>query len=599
MKNIRVRTLVHRNILFAGFILLAVVVTSGSPSKSLIQQGNRAIEQAQQAVRAQITSREGRRNPTVQFNNDAQTEYQSNAEVRVRGTGILLQNNNGRSRTFSYEAVVNNRNRRVSAINYDWQDDSSSNSGGNQNTGYGVGSCSSATRWDETEAGYTGVWTRRGNSNIFDAVWTRDGQDRRQVTAVLIIRNQGNRVFVRRTSSSDNYLCEYDGTVAADGVTVTGTMRCPGNSTAVPWQATIDCRGADSSGGNYAANRLTGTYRLNQARSDNPTTIADRVTRTLPSGQQQRLRNTLMRRLEAPESLAVEQRGRTITIASSSAAQITFEADGREQIEQSRNARNMRTKATLTGDSLVVSSEGDRSIDYQVTFEPIGNGRSLRVTRRISDEGLSQPVVAKSVYDRTADTAQLDIYFGNNPVVADVPRGNFAVPDGTQLLAVLNNDLSTKQARDGDRFTLTVRSPSQYDGASIEGHVVKVNRSGRVSGRAEMSFEFDRIRLRDGRTTNFAGYIESVRTTNGETIKVDNEGRAQDDSSQTNRTVTRGGIGAAIGAVIGAIAGGGKGAAIGAAVGAGAGAGSVIVQGRDDLDLLSGTEFTIRASAPR
>jgi len=111
------------------------------------------------------------------------------------------------------------------------------------------------------------------------------------------------------------------------------------------------------------------------------------------------------------------------------------------------------------------------------------------------------------------------------------------------------------------------------------------------------------IRLRDGRASNFAGYLESVRTTSGETVRVDNEGRAQDDNSQTNRTVTRTGIGAAVGAVIGAIVGGGKGAAIGAAVGAGAGAGagagSVYVQGREDLDLMSGAEFTIRASAHR
>jgi outer membrane lipoprotein SlyB len=69
-------------------------------------------------------------------------------------------------------------------------------------------------------------------------------------------------------------------------------------------------------------------------------------------------------------------------------------------------------------------------------------------------------------------------------------------------------------------------------------------------------------------------------------------------SSQTSRTVMRTGVGAAIGAAIGAIAGGGKGAAIGAAVGAGAGAGSVFVQGREDLDLVSGTEFGLRASAP-
>jgi YmgG-like glycine-zipper protein len=63
--------------------------------------------------------------------------------------------------------------------------------------------------------------------------------------------------------------------------------------------------------------------------------------------------------------------------------------------------------------------------------------------------------------------------------------------------------------------------------------------------------------------------------------------------------VTRTGIGAGIGAVIGAVAGGGKGAAIGAAVGAGVGAGSVFIQGRNDLDLMTGTEFTIRVSAPR
>ncbi len=353
--------------------------------------------------------------------------------------------------------------------------------------------------------------------------------------------------------------------------------------------------------GGYATNRLTGTYRLDQARSDNPATVADRVTRGLPGGEQQRRRNTILRRLEAPESLAIERRGRSVTIASSRAAQITFEADGSAQTEQTRNGRSIRTSATFTGERLVVSSEGDRASDFQVSFEPLDNGRSLRVTRRISDEALTQPVVANSVYAKTSDTAQLNLYSDarDNPVVANVPRGNFVVPDGTQLVAVLNDNLSTKQARDGDRFSLTVQSPAQYEGASIEGHVVQVNRSGQVTGRAEMSFEFDRIRLRDGRTANFAGIIESVRTTSGETVRVDNEGRAQDDDSQTGRTVTRTGIGAAIGAVIGAIAGGGKGAAIGAAVGAGAGAGTVIVQGRDDLDLLSGTEFRLRASAPR
>jgi outer membrane lipoprotein SlyB len=71
------------------------------------------------------------------------------------------------------------------------------------------------------------------------------------------------------------------------------------------------------------------------------------------------------------------------------------------------------------------------------------------------------------------------------------------------------------------------------------------------------------------------------------------------DSSRTDTTVQRTAVGTAVGAIIGAIAGGGKGAAIGAVLGAGGGAGSVYVQGSDDLNLLSGTEVTIRASSPQ
>jgi hypothetical protein len=145
---------------------------------------------------------------------------------------------------------------------------------------------------------------------------------------------------------------------------------------------------------------------------------------------------------------------------------------------------------------------------------------------------------------------------------------------------------------------MTVQSPSEYAGAVIEGYVGQVARSGRLTGRSELALNFDRIRLRNGATENFEGYIESVRNPNGDTVRVDNEGVIAEKKGQTTNTVTRGGVGAALGAVIGAIAGGGKGAVIGAAVGAGAGAGSVYVQGRDDLSLGNGAEFTIHATAP-
>src|SRR6185295_13888749 len=230
--------------------------------------------------------------------------------------------------------------------------------------------------------------------------------------------------------------------------------------------------------------------------------------------------------------------GRAITIASSNARQVTFEADGREQIEQSRNGRQVRTTAKLSGDRLIVATEGDRAVDYQVPFEPMDNGRSLRVTRSITHEDLRQAVVARSVYDKTSDEARFDAYRGGRDDIrssAGTPRGNFIVPDGTELVAVLQDTLNTKDAHDGDRMMLTVRSPSQYSGATIEGYLARVARSGQVSGRAEMSFAFDRIRLRDGRASNFAGDIESVRTTDNDSVRVDNEGSVQDEGSQTAR----------------------------------------------------------------
>ncbi len=163
---------------------------------------------------------------------------------------------------------------------------------------------------------------------------------------------------------------------------------------------------------------------------------------------------------------------------------------------------------------------------------------------------------------------------------------------------MLNNNLTTRDTRENDRFTMTVRSPSQYDGATINGYVTGVNRSGRISGRSEMILNFESITLRDGRSYRFAGITETVRTANGDTIRVDNEGSVRD-NNRTTTTAQRAGIGGAVGAIIGAIAGGGKGAAIGAIIGAGAGAGSVYIQGKDDLELLSGTEVTLRASGPR
>ena len=345
---------------------------------------------------------------------------------------------------------------------------------------------------------------------------------------------------------------------------------------------------------------LTGTFRLDSTRSDNPRDVADRATRNLSKNQRQVSSNRLLMRLESPETLAMERRGSTITLASSRAPQQTFEADGAPHQEQIAN-RSTQVTATLQGDQLVVASTGYRENDFNVTFEPIENGNRLRVKRQIYLDRMTQPIVVNSVYNRTSEAPQWNIYNGAQPGLgSSVGNGtnDFIVRDGETLVAVLNDTLSTQQAQPGDRFSMTVSGPGQYAGAVIEGTVGSVDQGGRVTGRAGLTLNFDTIRLQNGQTHRFAGAVSGVRMPSGDSINVDNEGTAQG-GNQTTQTVQRAGIGTAIGAIIGAVAGGAKGAVIGAVVGAAGGAGSVYVQGKDNLELPSGTELTIRASAPR
>jgi hypothetical protein len=352
--------------------------------------------------------------------------------------------------------------------------------------------------------------------------------------------------------------------------------------------------------------QLTGTYRLDTARSEN---TADIIAGTSVGGAD---RQDLESKLEAPEELALDVRGNQVTLASSKAAPVTIIADGREK-QESDNGRTVRLRATLNGDVLNVSSLGGET-DYTITFSPLDAGRSLKVSRRITTPYLSETIFAESYYTRSDTVARLGIDRGDTgggaysssdpndrpgaaPTIDQGRTGEFIVPSGTIITGILQNEIDTKVSQNNDRFKLLVQSPDQFRGATIEGYLSGVGRSGQISGRSNITFNFERITLRSGESYDFAGYLQSVKDQNGKVVKVDTEGTARGDS-QGRETAKRGGAGAGIGALIGAIAGGVKGAAIGAVIGGGVGAGSVVVQGRDDLRLGNGSVMTIQASSP-
>src|SRR5687767_9908879 len=163
---------------------------------------------------------------------------------------------------------------------------------------------------------------------------------------------------------------------------------------------------------------------------------------------------------------------------------------------------------------------------------------------------------------------------------------------GTNLKVRLEDTLSSKESRAGDKFTATVLDPVRFNEATVRGHIRSIVKSGKIKGRTTMNLAFDSITLPDGRTGTLHGYVTRVYDSNA---RSDEEGGVQSEG-RGNQTIKRGAIGGTAGAIIGAIAGGGKGAAIGLIVGGAAGAGSLAVGGSKELKLEAGTEMLVHVT---
>jgi hypothetical protein len=377
----------------------------------------------------------------------------------------------------------------------------------------------------------------------------------------------------------------------------------------------VDYGSGTDSGMRTTSVGLSGTYDLDAGRSDNVDEIVAEV--RVNDARRAELKD----KLAAPEQIALDIRGNQITLATTNASPVTFVADGREKSEQI-DGRNVRLRAVLMGDKLTVTTLGGET-DYTLTFTSADGGKTLKVSRRITTDYLKQTVFADSLYSKTDSVARLGIkvddttgtYSDNDnsgtvanggvntgirtgaPTAVTSRPGNYTVPNGVTIIAILDNEINTKVSQNNDRFRMTVQAPDEFRGATIEGYVTGLTRSGTVSGDPKITFNFEKITLRSGETYDFAGNLQSVQAINGKNVTVDNEGTVKGES-QTRQTAKRGGIGAGVGAVIGAIAGGAKGAAIGAIIGAGGGAGTVAIQGKGDIQLQVGSTITVVSSSP-
>lgn len=379
---------------------------------------------------------------------------------------------------------------------------------------------------------------------------------------------------------------------------------------------------------NERASDLNGTYQLDASRSENVNEIVENATRDnqVSATNKQDLED----KLDAPETISIEIRGKQITLSNSEGSPITFTADGSAQ--SAGDGSNVRVRATLRGENLRIATIGG-SNDFTVTFSSVNGGKNMRVTRMVTTDYLRRTVFADSYYSRTGSYVTTgnsddgnysgstsndggysssdpkddgytkpdsDSTVGTSP--GNSPRtttrsGDFYVDNGTVLTGTLENRITTKASQNNDRFELVVESPSEYKGAVIQGYLSGIERAGKVSGNSKLTFNFETIRLSNGRTYDFAGVLQSITDAQGKTIATNNEGQVKG-KSRTKESVKRGGIGAGLGAIIGGIIGGGKGAIIGATIGGGAGAGSVAVEGKGDVELDQGSKISVQSTSP-
>lgn len=164
---------------------------------------------------------------------------------------------------------------------------------------------------------------------------------------------------------------------------------------------------------------------------------------------------------------------------------------------------------------------------------------------------------------------------------------NITIPDNTEIDVTLNTALASDTSRIEQRVNGTVASPVVVDGvtvipsgSSVSGNVTNVKESGKVKGRAQLAFSFNRLSV------------------GGTTYDIDTKPFSYVAESTKKDDAVKIGVGAGAGAVIGAIAGGKKGAAIGSAIGGGAGTGVVLATDGKEIRLAEGRKLKVSLTNP-
>ena len=211
-------------------------------------------------------------------------------------------------------------------------------------------------------------------------------------------------------------------------------------------------------------------------------------------------------------------------------------------------------------------------------------------------------VLLTAVFSVIVSAAAFDIsaqkpVFRKKTTVRKAPSNLFTVNSGKKLRVRMDDTISSKTARVGDRFNATITEPVYSNtgvvvipsSSEITGRVNSVKPAAKGGKPGQIDVSFIQVKLPNGRTRAINGSLTDL---DSDDARSDSEGTASGDKMKHRKIIFIGGGGAG-GAVLGGVIGGGKGALIGALLGAGAGfLGDRYTKG-EEAEVKSGTEFGV------
>ena len=181
--------------------------------------------------------------------------------------------------------------------------------------------------------------------------------------------------------------------------------------------------------------------------------------------------------------------------------------------------------------------------------------------------------------------------------VSYVPTSDaiIVIPNDTELILELTEELSTERNKEGDKFTARIVSPMEINGAIVEGRISKIQKPGRIKRRSEMLLSFDRVVLTENRWSNFSAILTEVLPVKNDNVKQVTEGTVEGKSS-VKSDIVKVGAATGTGALVGVVVGGPVGAAVGAGVGAAFGVGAVVVERGKHIRLNKAQQLRIKST---